>query len=373
MKNILFTAVLLIQQVYAQELNANQVGVNLVPNPGFEHYRKIPCAAMQDELSDYINDWFSFGGTADIFYTPVITDKDCYASTDSYASDSPGNEPPHSGDGMAMVLTENQTFTYREYLAVKLLHPLKKGRSYNVELFVSLGDYCGISTNNLGVAFTKSRDWLPGVGIITTLNPAVNEMKVIEQYDGWQKITGSFTADSNYTHLLIGNFLPKSQTLVKTLKNRGSNNYLYNPAIYFVDDVSVMEEPGDGSSPLVVDELNGRNVITQKNFEIDNEEVTIYVRDNGGEDGDSIAFYVNGTCVAPRLALRQNKTKMGTFKVKEGESIQIFYYALNLGEIPPNTAEVILVSGDKRYAYKLNADFESSDALMVTRSKADKN
>ncbi|HEU4716195.1 MAG TPA: hypothetical protein VFU15_00090 [Bacteroidia bacterium] len=215
-------------------------GQNFVPNPGFETYKELPCEPMQFNMSDYVPDWQSAaGGTPDVKYDYPGINKDCYANCFSTNPESYGSEKPHSGHGMGMIMTDALGGSYREYLAATLTQPLVKGVTYYVEMYVSLGDNCTQQTNNVGIAFfTGTFSRASGNIIITT--PAVNESKVLSKAEGWTKISGTFTADDNYTYFAIGNFLTRPQTKIeKRTAKDSTHNYHTDITAYYIDDIVV--------------------------------------------------------------------------------------------------------------------------------------
>ncbi|MBI3510451.1 MAG: hypothetical protein HY064_07285 [Bacteroidetes bacterium] len=229
---------------------------NLVPNPGFEDYVKLPCTCMQYDLSEYIKDWNSLGnGTPDVLYDYSEIGKDCYASTNSTSSISFGNEKPHGGHGEGMIMTTAHGDSYREYLGATLNEPLKKGKKYSVEFFVSLGDKCQVATNNLGMAFFTGV-FTKQSSMLVSANPQINITAVINQTDGWYKVSGIFTASDAYTYFAIGNFLSTTATQIdKRNVAAGTDSYSYNTdiAAYYIDDVTV--KPVENSLEVTGDTL----------------------------------------------------------------------------------------------------------------------
>lgn len=211
---------------------------NLIPNPGFEQYSQVPCGCMQGSLASYVTGWENAGGgTPDFICTESAPE--CYASTQSNHWDSYGYEQPHSGKGMGMIMTSGHNGTYREYLGVTLTQPLVKGNKYYAEFYVTLGDYCGTATNNLGMLF-RTGAFRSVSDYIITGTPQINHTAVIDQTKGWVKVSGFFTAEENYTHVLVGNFFTKEQTLTKTIPEAESyvspHTYRIGMAAYYIDD-----------------------------------------------------------------------------------------------------------------------------------------
>ncbi len=221
-------------------------GQNLVPNPGFENYKQLPCRLNEFRIQDLLEDWFQ----------PLTTTTD-YWNTQSpescYLHPTAEFGLPRTGNGMAgivNIVTGRPAFMgeYREYLEVELLQPLKPGQLYELEFFVSgvkkraqsIPDDL-LQSNNVGVSLSvhKILDLSDNSPVNLNLPTKLNEDEIITGAGEWHRITGCIYADSAYRYLLIGNFKPS--IITKTV--RLTNNYQEGIAYYFVDDVSLIETP----------------------------------------------------------------------------------------------------------------------------------
>ena len=237
----LFTAILISAKAYTQQRP------NLVPNPGFENLLAVPLEPMAGEISKYVTGWQQGSqGSADILTQKAPTTS--YANPNSTCSASIGHENPHAGENMGMIMTSAHD-DYREYLGCNLSEPLVVGRSYHVEAYVSLADYSGFATNNIGFLFqTGVYRIAPGYKIFSM--PQVNCTEVISVTDGWVKVGGDFTADQAYTYFMIGNFLPEQIITKQKNNSAGTHEQYADHSAYYIDDVSVfrntdLEATGD--------------------------------------------------------------------------------------------------------------------------------
>lgn len=223
-------------------------GQNLVPNPGFENAGSLPCSWVSNNINNYLENWDSpTTGTPDLLSDQ--TDISCYGSCLSADHASRGSQEPHSGHNMIMITTYGgggcEFPNYREYIGVKLSKALIPGQKYYAEMYVSLVDHCGFASNNIGMClfsgttFNKSDCVLSG-------NAQVNSTEVIDDANGWVKISGTFVADKRYTYLVIGNFRDGKDTKVKerpaSVLNPYYNYWTHESAQYFVDDVLLRPE-----------------------------------------------------------------------------------------------------------------------------------
>ena len=210
---------------------------NLVPNSSFEVIDSLPCSFITGDtgapwLEDYIQDWSSpTGGTSDIH--SILLPDSCYANPSRL------HIQPRTDNNMAGIYTALADGNYREYLEVKLKQPLVANKSYYAEMYVLRNPEHTIATNNLGMYFSKDNiETSKKFREVLDFRPQVLEKEIIQGSKEWQKVSGCFIADTNAEYLLIGNFFDTSATDTVFLSITGDLS-----AYYFIDDVSVREEP----------------------------------------------------------------------------------------------------------------------------------
>lgn len=218
-------------------------GQNLVPNPGFEQYKHLPCEDGLYFMEALLKEWIQ----------PIPTTPDYWntlAAPDCLLNPTIVHDSARTGNGMIGIVTASfeagSKSEYKEYLEVKLSSPVKKGGFYNVEFYgksrIENPDpfpSAKFEANNLGAAFSdslihiaegaNSPDHLSLRSVIKSQHVVTSE---------WTKIGACVTPRSNSKYLLIGNFNSIDSTkLVKTAP--GVIDYAYT--YYFVDDVTVEE------------------------------------------------------------------------------------------------------------------------------------
>lgn len=211
---------------------------NLVPNPGFEEFRECPHRLGNAAVD--LSAW----------------DTPTQGSTDFFHACSETMGTPENFNGWQKAL-EGEGYAgfyayapddYREYLQVPLLRPLEKDRSYTVSFWVSLSERSDFAVESLGILFAKE-----ALGVHTKKNLSKRHWYAergnryhylqgqapgfFSDTDGWQEVTVSFVAQGTESYLLLGNFLPNSQTR-KQETGRSSNKGAY----YYIDGVSVRRE-----------------------------------------------------------------------------------------------------------------------------------
>jgi hypothetical protein len=202
---------------------------NLAPNPDFEGYQNCPTGVTI--LPGTVNSWSGFAGTCDYFH-------DCATqlSNVDVPSNMPGFQFANSGSAYCgfLVGAIGQP-AYREFLGAQLTQPLQVGTRYYVSFYLSLADGSGyrLPMNKQGALFsTVAYD--ASTNAQTYQNFAhVYTDSIVSDTAGWQRITGSFVADSVYSFVSFGTFFDTSQ--ISTLASWQP----FFEAYYYIDDVCI--------------------------------------------------------------------------------------------------------------------------------------
>lgn len=142
---------------------------------------------------------------------------------------------------------------YKEFIYVKLAKPLKKGETYEYEMFLRVAPWSTVTLRSWGVHFSRS-----GYKLTDELTPA-NHRDTVEQTglateDGnWFRVSGTFTAQGGEKVMTIGNF---AERIKKDMEKPHFFFFGFREAYYFLDDVSLYKEgerPGlDTLAPVAV-------------------------------------------------------------------------------------------------------------------------
>ncbi|MEP7238685.1 MAG: N-acetylmuramoyl-L-alanine amidase, partial [Ferruginibacter sp.] len=109
-------------------------------------------------------------------------------------------------------------------------------------------------------------------------------------------------------------------------------------------------------------DIQGRTVKDIKTINVKNKKITVDVYDDGDVDNDIVSVYYNGTQVIAKKSLSTNPLSL-TLTVEPGKSNELILFAENLGNIPPNTALMIINDGPNRYEVRLSADMKNNAAV----------
>ena len=110
-----------------------------------------------------------------------------------------------------------------------------------------------------------------------------------------------------------------------------------------------------------------------KVMEVNNSTLRLEFYDNGVVDNDSISVFFNNKQVLQDSRLDITPLKITVQLDTTLEYNELSMFAINLGNIPPNTALLVLYDGTIRYEIFLSSDLKSSATLRLRKRKAIKN
>jgi len=215
-------------------------GQNLVPNPSFEDFSDCPFFIG---VMTPVNHWETYGNSPDYYNAcaeEAITVPDAFV----------GYQYPRTGNAMAGIVTYVWEQApgwpdYRENIGAELLDTLEIGQEYYVSMHINLSgflpDWQIIAANKTGIRFST-------VKYDSLTPPLPNNFahiftdSIVTDTVQWLQVSGSFIADSAYSHIVIGNFFDELETdtlIFGGLPFGGSGAY------YFIDDVCVSENASD--------------------------------------------------------------------------------------------------------------------------------
>jgi hypothetical protein len=219
---------------------------NLVMNWSFEDYVNCPEGRMDSLVGWYL-----------VRYSP-----DCFNGCDPpIAFNAPLNilgfqEAFHGGDYSGELcfgsFDTDVFYDNNELMAGTLVSNLVPGMSYDISFKACLADESPIASNNLGLRFWTHIPYELDYPTLLDNFAHIYSTEFISDSINWTTISGSFIADSSYTHLTIGNHFNNANTDTLNLSPG------WNGAYYYFDAVSVVPTPDfvfvDFSSQLCMGE-----------------------------------------------------------------------------------------------------------------------
>lgn len=117
--------------------------------------------------------------------------------------------------------------------------------------------------------------------------------------------------------------------------------------------------------PTSRETFEGRKISYTQEFEFDSAEIIVKIWDHGREDGDIVSIYLNGVAVVSTYYLTYKKKEF-TLKLDPTKPNDMFLFAHNLGDSPPNTVSVEISDGQKSENIILNSDLQSCEAVLIS-------
>lgn len=96
-----------------------------------------------------------------------------------------------------------------------------------------------------------------------------------------------------------------------------------------------------------------------KSIQVKNDKVKVDIYDDGEVDNDIVSLYYNNTLLAGKKVLTANAVSF-ELTIEKGKTNELILYAENLGDIPPNTALMVITDGTERHEVRLSADLKNN-------------
>ena len=96
-----------------------------------------------------------------------------------------------------------------------------------------------------------------------------------------------------------------------------------------------------------------------------NPELQIQLIDYLKVDNDTVSVYLNRNILAKNIRISKRPALLNFRLDTRIELHELLLYAENLGEIPPNTSELIVIDGDRRYRIMIVSDKQKTAAVYL--------
>jgi len=212
-------------------------GQNLVPNSSFEKTIKPKprWSGTGDMFNRSIRDWTSpTQGSPDLL---VLEHLGIMFPPRPKVDMTPYQ--PHSGNTMVGIKSfgcKTKTLHCKEYLQVKLKQSIIKGCEYEYSYYL-LPLQNSPFVGGFGIALSEDVIIADYASVILDIEAVdVDEDLVVNKDNTWIQVTGTFLADKDASHIIIGNFT--SDELIKSQVEQAEIEYGY----YLIDDVYLSGE-----------------------------------------------------------------------------------------------------------------------------------
>lgn len=120
---------------------------------------------------------------------------------------------------------------------------------------------------------------------------------------------------------------------------------------------------------VVENQFKEREDVVSNEIEVASDSLKVDFYDNGEIDGDSISVFFNRDLLAfsQKLTTRSVHFNLVLDSLKEINELSMF--ANNLGQIPPNTALMIIDDGKNKFNIRLSSNFEKNATVRIRRKK----
>lgn len=114
--------------------------------------------------------------------------------------------------------------------------------------------------------------------------------------------------------------------------------------------------------PIGVPAIEKRPVKDSKVLLVKSNSIKVDLYDDGEIDNDMVTVLFNNALVIDKKILNA-KPHSFTLNLVEGKTNELILYADNLGDIPPNTALMVITDGVSRYEVRLSADLKNNASV----------
>lgn len=132
-----------------------------------------------------------------------------------------------------------------------------------------------------------------------------------------------------------------------------------------VTSVVVKEVP---KKSVVRESFDGRSINYVKELNVTGANIRISLWDHGRKDGDIVSIYLNGEAIVSKYLLEYAK-RVFELKLDPSKPNDLFLYAHNLGQFPPNTVSIEITDGEISENIILNSDLKSCEAVLINVNK----
>lgn len=228
----------------------------------------------------------------------------------------------------------------------------------SVEIRIGLSGYIDKDS----IRLSESRDWVRidkvpwnWVACIKNINVAYRQVKENEYLEGtWNGVS----KDSPYDDCIPGRVI-----LSRTVS--GLNQFLYENR----DSVITAATPILVNTETPIPDFNIPFMETEAKkvteIPVHNKNLKLQLVDYLRVDNDTVSVYLNRKLLAKNIWISKRATIINFSLNPQLETHEILLFAENLGEIPPNTSELIITDGNKTHRVMIISDKQKTAAIYL--------
>lgn len=127
------------------------------------------------------------------------------------------------------------------------------------------------------------------------------------------------------------------------------------------------ERPAAPAPPVADLPLEKRSNDVQAVIETASERVKLQLFDNGIVDNDTVSLYLNGQPLVVRQRISAQPLTLDV-PLQPGTENTVLLFAHNLGNVPPNTALLLVTAGEKQYRVALSGTLQKNATVVFKAS-----
>jgi hypothetical protein len=148
----------------------------------------------------------------------------------------------------------------------------------------------------------------------------------------------------------------------QVVENKVKEKVIEKPAIKIPDTVQIKKIDWVPDLKAVKE---SRTSTLVKTLETAADSIRLVLYDNGEIDGDTVTVFYNGAIVfnSVPLSVKPLEIALAVNKMNTANTIELM--ANNLGSIPPNTALLLIYSGNERHELRVSSDYSSNAQINI--------
>lgn len=235
---------------------------NLIMNPELSASKKVTYRSQINKVSSWSD---ANGGSVDLFNSNACKTNvgipNNFMGTQEFAGNYAGFTAMYDDQRVSLVKTalnlevtgEKAYQEYAEYPQIELTEALTAGQKYVFSISISLAEKSGRAVQGLGAYFSKEKVNFTNNKALD-FKPQVVSKNYITNKDGWETISGEFTATGGEKFIIFGAFNgTASMKSIVTPKKENDNKRAY----YYINGASLtksMDKDSDGDGVLDKDD-----------------------------------------------------------------------------------------------------------------------
>lgn len=165
----------------------------------------------------------------------------------------------------------------------------------------------------------------------------------------------------------IGAFFPKSEKTFRKISIAEYNkNTSYRRLKFYINKLESCE-----CVKSINDSINQEDRLTErenkllKKLEVTESVIKIKLKDANKADGDKVSVYLNGELIVSEFEVTKKAKTIKLFLSPIITEHKLVFVADNLGDVPPNTADIEIKSGKNSYQLTLNCDMDKNNEIIL--------